>query len=124
MSSMQIFLDTADIVEIREAHVMGILDGVTTNPTLIAKTGRDFRSVVREILAEVKGPVSLETVSLDKGACLKHPKSCPRQAGSPSCGRCRYDAHAVLKQLMQHPLTDIGIERFLKDWKKVPEKPF
>src|SRR3989338_1187172 len=50
---------------------MGILDGVTTNPSLIAKTGRDFRSVAKEILAEVKAPVSLETVSLTTEGMLK-----------------------------------------------------
>jgi transaldolase len=62
---MKIFIDTADIKEIREANKIGILDGVTTNPTLIAKTGRDFKSVAQEILKEVEGPVSLEAISLD-----------------------------------------------------------
>ena len=61
---MKIFIDSADIKEIKEANSMGILDGVTTNPTLISKTGRDFKGVAKEILQEVKGPVSLETVSL------------------------------------------------------------
>src|SRR3989344_1518573 len=61
---MKIFIDTADIREIKEANAMGILDGVTTNPTLIARTGRPFKEVAKEILKEVKGPVSLETVGL------------------------------------------------------------
>lgn len=61
---MKIFIDTADINEIKEANSMGVLDGVTTNPSLIAKTGKDFKTVAREILKEVSGPVSLETVSL------------------------------------------------------------
>jgi transaldolase len=62
---MKFFLDTADIGEIREAHSMGLLDGVTTNPSLVAKTGRSFDEVVGEILELVKGPVSLEVVSTD-----------------------------------------------------------
>lgn len=62
---MQFFLDTADINEIRQANAMGLLDGVTTNPSLVAKSGKDFKTVVREILNEVDGPVSLEVVSTD-----------------------------------------------------------
>lgn len=217
---MKIFIDSADINEIKEANSMGILDGVTTNPTLIAKTGRDFKTIAKEILQEVKGPVSLETVSLtaqgmlDEGhrladfgpnVVIKIPSTVeglkaikqltsegiktnctlcfsPNQAlliakagstiVSPFVGRLddisetgmdlirdcvqiykNYNyktevlvasvrnpihvkeaalcgAHictlpmAVIKQLMRHPLTDSGIERFLKDWEKVPSKPF
>ena len=62
---MKFFLDTADIQEIRDAHAMGLLDGVTTNPSLVAKTGRKFDDVAKEILEVVKGPVSLEVVSTD-----------------------------------------------------------
>jgi len=217
---MKFFIDTADINEIKEANAMGILDGVTTNPTLIAKTGRDFKSVAKDILREVKGPVSLETVSLDAEGMVREGRfvaefganvvvklpSTPEglkaikqlrsegiqtnctlcfsanqalmiaKAGSsivsPFVGRLddisetgmdlireivqiykNYNfktevlvasirtpihvkesalagAHiatmpfSVIKQLMQHPLTDSGLERFLKDWEKVPEKPF
>lgn len=217
---MKLFIDSADIKEIREANAMGVLDGVTTNPSLIAKTGRDFKTVTKEILAEVKGPVSLETVSLTAEGMLKEghfladlgpnvvvkipatveglkaikqlnvegiKTNCtlcfsPNQAlliakagatyVSPFVGRLddisedgmqliadivtiykNYNlatqvltasirnpihirkaallgAHvctipfAVIKQLMQHPLTDSGIEKFLKDWEKVPSKPF
>lgn len=217
---MKIFIDTADIHEIKEANAMGILDGVTTNPTLIAKTGRPFKEVAKEILKEVKGPVSLETVGLtaqkmiDEGHFLsdlgpnvvvkipstteglKAIKQLRSEGIKTNCTLCfsvnqalliakagssivspfvgRLDdvsengmalireivpvyknynmatevlvasirnpihvkeaalcgAHictipfAVIKQLMAHPLTDSGIERFLKDWEKVPEKPF
>jgi len=62
---MKFFIDTADINEIKEAFDVGILDGVTTNPTLIARTGRDQESVVREICEFVKGPVSAEVISTD-----------------------------------------------------------
>lgn len=60
---MKIFIDTADVEEIRQAHAMGVLDGVTTNPSLVAKTGRPFAEVVKEICAIVPGPVSAEVVS-------------------------------------------------------------
>src|SRR6188474_390540 len=62
---MKFFIDSADTKEIREAQGMGLVDGVTTNPSLVAKTGRKFEDVVKEILALVKGPVSLEVVSTD-----------------------------------------------------------
>lgn len=215
---MKIFIDTADINEIREANRLGILDGVTTNPSLIAKTGKDFNTVAKEILAEVKGPVSLEVIALDTEGMLKEArelaklgenvvvklpmtteglKACktltdegikvnvtlifsPSQAllaakagatyVSPFVGRlddisedgmvlvdqivqiyanygyqsevivasirnpmhfvkaCLMGADvstipfSVIQQLAKHPLTDIGIERFLKDWEKVPKK--
>jgi transaldolase len=57
---MKFFIDTADIGEIREAAAMGLVDGVTTNPSLVAKTGRKFRDVLIEICDIVKGPVSAE----------------------------------------------------------------
>ena len=62
---MKIFIDTADINEIREANRIGILDGVTTNPSLIAKSGRNFLEVVEEICGIVEGPVSAEVTALD-----------------------------------------------------------
>src|SRR6185436_10020408 len=57
---MKFFIDTADVKEIREAAAMGLVDGVTTNPSLVAKTGRKFREVLLEICDIVKGPVSAE----------------------------------------------------------------
>lgn len=62
---MQLFIDTADIEEIREAARWGILDGVTTNPTHIAKTGRPLEDALHEIFAAVDGPISVETVSIE-----------------------------------------------------------
>lgn len=215
---MKLFIDTANIDEIREANAMGVLDGVTTNPTLVAKTGRDFATVVREILQEIPDrPVSLETNALTAGAmvgeCKRLAETGPNvvckipstieglkatralsemgiktnltlcfspnqallcaKAGatyvSPFVGRLddvthvgmdlihdivqiytNYDFEtevivasvrnplhvreaalvgadictvpfAVIRQLMGHPLTDIGIEKFLKDWEKVPK---
>lgn len=62
---MKFFLDTANLEEIRSATQMGLIDGVTTNPSLVAREGREFRPLVEEICRTVPGPVSLETVSLD-----------------------------------------------------------
>jgi transaldolase len=214
---MQFFIDTADIEEIREAKRMGILDGVTTNPSLIAKTGKGFKRVVDEICREVDGPVSVEAVSKDTEGMVREARelagihenivvkipmlvqglkaiaelsdngiktNCtlvfsPVQAllaakagatyVSPFVGRLDdisqpgmelveqiiqiYDQYefdtqvlvasvrnpvhvleaalmgadvvtvpfAVLRQLAYHPLTDIGLEKFLKDWERVPK---
>ena len=214
---MKIFLDTANIEHIRIANDLGIIDGVTTNPSLIAKEGRDFREVVREICSIVDGPISAEVLSEDAEGMVEEAKDLATihenivikvpmtgeglkatkqltglgiktnvtlifssmqamlaaKAGatyaSPFVGRlddiCHfgmdlvseimdiYDnygyetevivasvrspphvveaalagAHIatipykVLMQLLKHPLTDIGIERFLADWETVPK---
>jgi len=68
---MEFFIDTADVAEIKSAHELGILDGVTTNPSLIAKTGKPFKQVIREICAIVDGPVSAEVVAIEKDAIIK-----------------------------------------------------
>ena len=216
---MKFFVDTAEISEIKDLNAYGLIDGVTTNPTLIAKSGRKFQEVIAEICGEVKGPVSAEVASVDyesmvregeilskiaKNVCIKLPltmdgiKACryfsnkgiqtnvtlcfsPAQAilvakagatfVSPFVGRlddigqdglnligeiCEiYDnyenfktqvlvasvrnpihivesaklgAHVatipakVIKQLAQHPLTDKGIETFVKDWAGTGQK--
>jgi transaldolase len=62
---MKLFLDTANLEEIKTAASWGIVDGVTTNPTLIAKEGRDFKQTIQEICSYVDGPVSAETISQD-----------------------------------------------------------
>lgn len=64
-SSMEFFLDTADVDEIREIASWGILDGVTTNPSLIKKSGRDFKQVVAEIASICEGPISAEVTAMD-----------------------------------------------------------
>lgn len=62
---MKLFIDTANVDEIRDANDLGIIDGVTTNPSLIAKEGKDFTEVIKEITGIVKGPVSAEVVAED-----------------------------------------------------------
>lgn len=214
---MQIFLDTADVKEIRELASLGLVDGVTTNPSLVAKEGRPFRDIVDEIVRIVDGPISLEVVSTDSQGMVAEARNLARihtnvvvkipliaeglkavkqlslegvktnvtlcfspsqallaaKAGatyiSPFVGRLDDVSHvgmdlvrqivtiyrtygyrtkvlaaslrnpvhfleaamagadvctlppAVLRQLIKHPLTDIGLERFLEDWKKVPK---
>ncbi len=68
---MKFFADTAEIADIAELAATGLLDGVTTNPSLIAKSGRDFMEVTREICALVDGPVSAEVVALDHPTMMK-----------------------------------------------------
>ena len=68
---MKFFVDTADTAEIAELAEGGLLDGVTTNPSLIAKSGRDFLEVTKEICALVEGPVSAEVVALDHATMMK-----------------------------------------------------
>ena len=81
---MKIFIDTANIDEIREVNSWGVLDGVTTNPSLIAKEGRNFIEVIAEICEIVDGPVSAEVVAQDAAGmlkdCLLYTSPSPRDA--------------------------------------------
>lgn len=215
---MKIFIDTASVKEIKEAAALGVIDGVTTNPTLMAKEGRPSAQVLKDICSIVSGPVSAEVISLDapgmvaeaeklaqiapniviKVPLIKEGLKAVRilserkiktnvtlcfsasqallaaKAGasfiSPFIGRLddisqegmelirdikliygnyafttriivasvRNPMHvvdaartgadiatvpfAVIEQLIKHPLTDIGVQRFLEDYKKIPQK--
>jgi len=215
---MKIFIDTANIEQIKEVNSWGILDGVTTNPSLIAKEKKDFATIVNEICAVVDGPISVEVISLkaegmfaegmklaavNENIVIKVPMTeeglkatkllsnegvavnmtlifsanqalLAAKAGaryvSPFVGRlddvgqdgmalisdimdildnydydtevivasvrdpihvtdaARMGAHIatipydVLKKMFKHPLTDIGIERFLQDWEKLSKQ--
>lgn len=68
---MLLFIDTANVDEIRAANSLGVISGVTTNPSLIAKEGRDFAEVVKEITSIVDGPISAEVISLDAEGMMK-----------------------------------------------------
>jgi len=214
---MKFFIDSANIDEIKEALALGLCDGVTTNPSLVAKTGRPFDAVIADILAVVDGPVSLEVTALDYATMMSQAKklrahgdqvvvklpltrdglkACTTcfdlgiatnvtlcfsaaqaliaaKAGatyiSPFIGRLddvsndgiglvedivriydnyefetqvlaaslRHPQHvvqsalagahvgtmplSVVQQLFNHPLTDVGLQRFMEDWKKVPQ---
>jgi transaldolase len=212
---MKIFIDTADLNEIREAASMGVLDGVTTNPSLVAKEGKEFKSLLKEICSIVDGPISAEVVATELDGMLKEGRdlakihdnivvkvpltkeglkavTCFKTEGirtnvtlcfspnqallaakagafiiSPFVGRLddistngmelisqiltiyrnynfdtqvlvasvRHPIHVVesammgadiatmpftvIAQLVKHPLTDLGLEKFLADWKKL-----
>lgn len=214
---MQFFIDTADVGEIKKALALGVCDGVTTNPSLVAKTGRGFDDVLREIVALVPGPISAEVTATEAEGMLKearyYAKFGPQvviklpliveglkaakvlsqegvktnvtlcfsavqallaaKAGatyvSPFVGRLddvsqdgmaliadivqifrnyqfktkvlvasvRHPIHvleaaklgadvatipySVVEQLARHPLTDVGLKKFLADWEKVPK---
>ena len=215
---MKFFIDTADVKEIKEAASWGLVDGVTTNPSLIAKSGRQYEEVLREICSLVDGPISAEVVATEAEAMIKegeklariHPNivvKCPliveglkatralsrrgikvnvtliftplqglaaAKCGatylSPFVGRLddigedgmmvaeslvdilgNYDypaqvlvasvrslthlmraaevgAHvatipfATIKQMLHHPLTDLGLDRFLADWRNTKQQ--
>ncbi|MEJ2470056.1 MAG: fructose-6-phosphate aldolase [Desulfuromonadales bacterium] len=68
---MKFFIDTADVKEIRAAGQLGLVDGVTTNPSLVAKSGRDFHDVLREIITLVDGPISAEVVATDAEGMIR-----------------------------------------------------
>lgn len=215
---MKLFIDTANVKEIREVNEWGVICGVTTNPSLIAKEGRDFVEVVKEITSIVDGPISAEVISLEHEGMIKEARelakihknivvkvpmtaeglkavkilsaegiktnvtlifSSPQallaaRAGatyvSPFVGRMddignsgmelikeitdiffmhdiqteiisasiRHPMHVIesaragshiatvpykiLEQMLKHPQTDIGIQKFLKDWESVPKK--
>jgi len=215
---MKIFIDTANLDQIKEINSWGILDGVTTNPTLVAKEGCDFETRVRDICQVVDGPISAEAVSMEAEGMIKEARQLSKihkniivkipmtseglkavkvlskegiktnvtlvfsanqallaaKAGatyvSPFVGRLddishdgmalvrdivtifrnygfkaqviaasmRHPVHVteaalagahvatipydVLKKMLKHNLTDEGIQKFLKDWEKVPKK--
>ncbi len=212
---MKFFIDTANIDEIKEANDLGMVDGVTTNPSLVAREGKEFKGLIKEICALVAGPVSVEVVSLEAGKMVEEAQDLAGMADnivikvplieeglkavkvltekgiktnvtlcfspvqalmaakagaayiSPFVGRLddisfvgmdlveqiatiyenyAYDTEIivasvrnpthvldaalvgadistiplkVIRQLIKHPLTDIGLENFLADWKKL-----
>lgn len=75
---MKIFIDTASIQEIREVASLGFLDGVTTNPTLVSKEGKDFHSTLREIVSLVNGPISAEVTTTDRDEMLRQGRELSR----------------------------------------------
>jgi transaldolase len=79
---VKFFLDTANVEEIRKVNELGILDGVTTNPSLVAKEKRDFRQTIVEICSIVSGPVSAETVSLDWEGMVREGRELARWASN------------------------------------------
>ncbi len=81
---MKLFIDTANIDEIREANDLGVICGVTTNPSLIAKEGRDFIETVKEIATIVDGPISAEVISLDADEMVKEADELIKKINNPN----------------------------------------
>lgn len=81
---MKIFIDTANVEEIKKANDLGVIDGVTTNPSLIAKEGRDFFEVVKEITTIVDGPISAEVISLDADKMIEEAKELVKKINNPN----------------------------------------
>jgi transaldolase len=79
---MKFFVDTADVAEIKELAATGLLDGVTTNPTLVAKSGRNFKEVIAEICELVPGPVSAEVAATDLDGMLREGRALAKIAGN------------------------------------------
>lgn len=92
---MKFFIDTAEVAEIRSAAALGLVDGVTTNPSLVAKSGRDFREVLTEITEIVDGPISAEVVALDTEGMLAE-------------GRALAKIHANI--VIKVPMTEAGLK--------------
>ena len=103
---MKIFIDTADVKEIAAANELGLVDGVTTNPSLIAKSGRDFHEVLKEIIALVDGPISAEVVATDAAGMVREGEELAKL--SPE------------KVVIKLPITEEG----LKATKALTEKGF
>ena len=80
---MKFFLDTANIEEIRQGVSLGLVDGITTNPSLIAKEGRNLEEVAKEICELVDGPVSLEVVSTNAAEIIEETRGMPLDASAP-----------------------------------------
>ena len=81
---MKLFIDTANVEEIRKANDMGVICGVTTNPSLIAREGRDFIEVVKEITSIVDGPISAEVISLEADKMVSEAKELCKKINNPN----------------------------------------
>src|SRR5437867_3095317 len=117
-TAMKFFLDTANLEEIRTVHRWGILDGITTNPTLVSREGMDYRTVVREIASITSGPISVETTSDKADEMIQQGKDYVTWAALAGAHIATIP-FKVVEQLFKHPLTELGQERFLTDWRKL-----
>ena len=104
---MKFFIDTADVNEIREAASWGLVDGVTTNPSLIAKTGRPYADVLREICEIVDGPVSAEVVSHRSGGDARGGRA-PRAPASQHRGQVPDDHRGTEGHARAQPTAASG----------------
>ena len=127
---MKFFLDTANLAELRTGVSWGIVDGVTTNPTLIAKEGKPFEEHIREICDIVDGDIGAEVVETESGPMIKQGRElakihknavvkCPlTREGVKATSALSAMPFKAMDMLFNYPLTDKGPEQFLKDWHK------
>jgi len=101
---MKIFVDTADLDEIRELASWGVVDGVTTNPTLVKRSGRSFSEIIEEIFKIVDGPISLEVVSEDSEGMVKEARDLVKKVNE------KYRKNVAIKI----PMTDEGLKAVKK----------
>ncbi len=101
---MKIFIDTADLNEIKEIASWGIIDGVTTNPTLVAKTGKSFKEIINEIFELVDGPISLEVISENSEDMIKEAKELVKKVPE------KYQKNVAIKI----PMTPEGLKAVKK----------
>jgi transaldolase len=99
---MKIFIDSGDTKDIKEAHDMGLIDGVTTNPTLASKSGKPFKQLIMEITEIVDGPISAEVVSVTAPEMIKEGEGSPRGTRT-SWSRCRSSPRASRRSRRSPP---------------------
>ncbi len=127
---MKIFIDSGDLKEIRDAAAMGVVDGVTTNPTLVAKVGTPLPALIASICEIVDGPISAEVHAIDCEDILREGRALAKihenvvvkvpLLAAKAGAHVATLPHNVILQLLEHPLTAIGLEKFLADAKKIP----
>lgn len=122
---MKIFVDTANVDEIRKANDLGVICGVTTNPSLIAREGKDFNEVIKEITSIVDGPISGEVISMECEGMVKEAREIAKIHENmvvkiPMCEEGLKAVKVLSKEgikMIKHPLTDKGIEKFKEDYR-------
>ena len=126
---MKFFIDTANVDEIKKANDMGVICGVTTNPSLIAKEGRQLESVIAEIANIVDGPISgeVKATTMDAKGMIEEGRAIAASVRNPihvlDCAKAGANISTVpykaIEQIITHPLTEAGIRKFQEDYNSV-----
>ncbi len=126
---MKFFIDTANVDEIKKANDMGVICGVTTNPSLIAKEGRQLESVIAEIANIVDGPISgeVKATTMDAKGMIEEGRAIAASVRNPihvlDCAKAGANIstvpYKVIEQMITHPLTEAGIRKFQEDYNSV-----
>ena len=126
---MKFFIDTANVDEIKKANDMGVICGVTTYPSLIAKEGRQLESVIAEIANIVDGPISgeVKATTMDAKGMIEEGRAIAASVRNPihvlDCAKAGANIstvpYKVIEQIITHPLTEAGIRKFQEDYNSV-----